>query len=126
MSDRPKGIQIVYDGQCPFCTSYVRLVRLRKAVGQVDLINARDPHPLVDEIVAAGLDLNEGMAAKYEGRLYHGHECVHLLSTLSEPEGMSSGLLKRLFASKGRTRLLYPYMRGGRDIVLRILGRTQI
>jgi hypothetical protein len=126
MNDRPKGIQIVYDGECPFCTSYVRLLRLREAVGHVELINARDPHPVVDEIVAAGLDLNEGMVAKYEGRLYHGHECVHLLSTLSEPDGVPSDILSRLFASKRRTRLLYPFMRGGRDIVLRILGRAQI
>ena len=126
MSDRRKGIQIAYDGECPFCTAYVRLLRLREAVGRVELINARDAHPFVEEIVAAGLDPNEGMVAKYEGRLYHGHECVHLLSTLSQSDRMSGGILSGLFGSQRRARLLYPYMRAGRNAVLRILGRARI
>ena len=33
---------IVYDGDCPFCSRYVKLVRLREALGSVDLVNARD------------------------------------------------------------------------------------
>jgi hypothetical protein len=124
MSNHRKGIQIAYDGECPFCTGYVRLLRLRQAVGHVELINARDAHPFVEEIVAAGLDLNEGMVAKYDGRLYHGHECVHLLSTLSEPDRMSSGILGGIFGSQRRARLFYPYMRAGRNLALRILGRA--
>jgi len=45
---------IVYDGDCPFCSRYVRLVRLRDAIGPVALVNARDGGELVDEIRAAG------------------------------------------------------------------------
>ena len=43
---------IVYDGDCPFCSRYVALVRLREAVGQVVLANARDGGPVVDGAAA--------------------------------------------------------------------------
>ena len=46
-------VLIVYDGQCPFCSRYVELVRLRQSLGQVRLINAREGGPLVDELQRA-------------------------------------------------------------------------
>jgi predicted DCC family thiol-disulfide oxidoreductase YuxK len=68
---------LVYDGECPFCSTYVRLLRFRQSVGTVHLIDARDGGPLVDELAAAGFDLDEGMALKMGGRVYHGSDCVH-------------------------------------------------
>jgi hypothetical protein len=47
---------IVYDGECPFCRNYVRLMELRKVVGNVDLVNARTPHPAVSKLVELGYD----------------------------------------------------------------------
>ena len=52
-------MDIVYDGECPFCRNYVRFMELRKAVGNVDLVNARTPHPAVWKLVELGYDLNE-------------------------------------------------------------------
>lgn len=120
------GIQIIYDGECPFCSSYIGLVRLRDAVGHVELIDARQPHPLVAEVRARGLDLDEGMVAVYNGAFHHGHACVHLLATLTEDTGLANGVFRRLFASKTRTKGLYPLMRGARNLALRLLGRSKI
>ena len=39
---------LVYDGDCPFCSAYVRFVRLRDAVGTVHLVDAREGGPVVD------------------------------------------------------------------------------
>ena len=33
---------IAYDGECPFCSAYLQMVRLRDAVGPVALINVRE------------------------------------------------------------------------------------
>ena len=54
------GAWIVYDGQCPFCSRYVALLRLRDSLGEVRLINARDGGPVVEELQRAGVDLDEG------------------------------------------------------------------
>ena len=43
----PKVTWIVYDGECPFCTQYVKLMRLRETVGIVKPLNAREDHPVV-------------------------------------------------------------------------------
>ena len=36
------GTFIVYDGDCPFCRSYVSLMKLREAVGKVTLVEPAD------------------------------------------------------------------------------------
>jgi predicted DCC family thiol-disulfide oxidoreductase YuxK len=78
---------IIYDGQCPFCSRYVEIVRLRDSLGRVELVDAREGGPIVDEAISAGLDLDDGMVLKIGDRFYHGDECVHMLALLSTPSG---------------------------------------
>ena len=68
-------IQIVYDGECPFCSAYVRMFRLRE-LSEVELINAREDHPLVDQIKRQGFDLYEGMVMKIGGEYHFGDDMV--------------------------------------------------
>jgi predicted DCC family thiol-disulfide oxidoreductase YuxK len=117
---------IVYDGQCPFCSKYVELVRLRESLGKVKLINAREGGAVVDEIRAAGLDLDDGMVLKLDGRLYHGAECIHMLALLSTRSGWFNRVTAAVFRSHTTSRLLYPALRAGRNAVLRLLGRSKI
>ncbi len=84
----PESLQIVYDGECPFCSEYLKVLRLRDAAKTVELISARDPHPLVDEVLKLGFDLDEGMVAKVGEVYYHGADCVHILSLMSTPSGV--------------------------------------
>ena len=77
----------MYDGDCPFCSRYVQMVRLREAVGPVRLVNAREGGPLVEEARRAGFDLDAGMVLKMGGRLYFGDACVQRLALLSTPVG---------------------------------------
>ena len=76
-------IYIIYDGDCPFCSAYVRMVRLRDAAGQVELLNARQDHPVVREVLEAGLDLDEGMALKMGDQVYHGDEVINQIGRAS-------------------------------------------
>jgi predicted DCC family thiol-disulfide oxidoreductase YuxK len=120
------GALIVYDGQCPFCSRYVRLVRLRRSLGEVQLVDARQGGPAVAELRAAGLDLDEGMALKLGGRWYHGEECVHMLALLSTPSTLFNKLNGTVFRSRTAARLLYPFLRSGRNLALKLLGRDKI
>lgn len=124
--DGHKGATIVYDGGCPFCTAYVRLVRLREAVGPVSLVDARGGGPLVDEIAAAKLDLDDGMVLKLDGVLYHGDECLNRLALLSTSSGAFNRLNARLFSNPAAARIAYPMLRAGRNLALRLLGRQKL
>jgi predicted DCC family thiol-disulfide oxidoreductase YuxK len=117
---------LVYDGECPFCSRYVRYVRLRTAVGKLHLVNAREGGPLVDEMVQAGLDLDEGMVLKMGGRYYHGADCIHALALLSSGSDAFNRINAAIFRSSALARALYPILRAGRNAVLRGLGRTKI
>lgn len=119
-------VQIIYDGDCPFCASYVALTRLRAAAGKVELIDARSGHPAVAEATAAGLDLDEGMAMRSGGRWLHGDEVVHALALMTTGSGPFNAAMAALFRSPRRAKLLYPWLRAGRNAALALLGRSKI
>jgi predicted DCC family thiol-disulfide oxidoreductase YuxK len=120
------GLQIIYDGDCPFCSAYIRLVRLREAVGGVELVDARAHPDLVRDFQARGVDLNETMVVRYAGQLYAGADAIHLLSVLSSRSGRANRFLARIFCSARRARHLYPWLRAGRNLTLRLLGREKL
>jgi len=117
---------IVYDGQCPFCARFVQLLRLRDALGPVELVDARKGGAIVEEVEAEGLDLDEGMVLKMDGRLYHGAECMHRLALLSTPSSLFNQINGAIFRSRALSRVLYPPLRSGRNLTLRLLGREKI
>jgi predicted DCC family thiol-disulfide oxidoreductase YuxK len=117
---------VVYDGDCPFCTQFVKLMRLRAAIGPVKPLNAREPHPVVEFVRSKGVDLNQEMALVMHGEVYAGAECVHRLSLMSTGSGLFNGLMSKVFASPRLTRALYPVMRTGRNITLALMGRRAI
>jgi predicted DCC family thiol-disulfide oxidoreductase YuxK len=121
------GPVIVYDGECPLCSAYVRMLRLRRAAGPVTLVDARDAgHPLVSRVRAEGLDLDRGMVVALGGRLHHGDAALTALALLTTPVGLFNRLTAWVFRSPTRARVLYPPMVAGRNLVLRLLGRRKI
>jgi predicted DCC family thiol-disulfide oxidoreductase YuxK len=117
---------IIYDGDCPFCSRYVDLLRLRDTVGPVRLVDARSGATDTIELQRAGCDLNVGMVAKYENRIYHGADCVNFLALLSSESGTFNKINRVIFGSPLLAHTLYPILRLGRVLTLRLLGRTQI
>ncbi|MFM2355020.1 MAG: hypothetical protein RLZZ528_756 [Pseudomonadota bacterium] len=120
------GIDIVYDGECPFCSAYVRMTRLRDGLGQVRLIDARGDDPLAVALRASGIDLDRGMVVRLDGQVHHGDAAMVLLSALSTGSGAFNALMRQLFRSPARARLLYPVLVTGRNLTLRLLGRRKI
>jgi len=116
---------LVYDGECPFCQRYVRLLRLRETI-DLQLLDARGGGPVVDAIVAAGYDLDEGMVLVMGGRFYHGDDCIHTLALLSSPSTLFNRLNKRIFGSPRAAKILYPGLRLCRNLVLKMLGRRPL
>ncbi|MET0532836.1 MAG: DUF393 domain-containing protein [Steroidobacter sp.] len=128
MSEKPKVAAnwLLYDGECPFCSRYVRHVRLRDAIGQITLANAREHTALVDEVRRLGFDVDTGMVLKLDGNYYHGADCIHALALLTTPSGWFNRVNSLVFRSATASRILYPVLRSGRNLTLRLLGRTKL
>ncbi len=125
MSDQ--ALTIIYDGQCPFCASYVAMVQLKKTVGQVVLVDARSDDPRVTASVEAGHDLDRGMVVLWHDETFFGDRAVHLLATLTAADGgIGSRLQRAVFRSPRRAARIYPVLAWGRRAFLRLIGRRPI
>lgn len=117
---------VIYDGQCPFCQSFVKLMALRDAVGRVDLVDARGEDPRIARLRNLGYDLDGGMAVLFGDAVYYGADAVALIAALTGARGPAGRLLARLLRDPRRAGRLYPWMKAGRRLVLRALGRPSI
>lgn len=129
MTDRaptPGSNWLLYDGDCPFCSSYVHYVRLRETAGPITLADARKYPVLVAEAKTLGFDIDVGMVLKLDGQYYFGGDCIHALSLLTTPSGTFNRVNRALFKSKAVARVAYPLLRAGRNFALFLLGRRRI
>jgi len=120
------GDYLLYDNECPFCSSYVKLVRLKKAGVKLTLLEGRSQPDLVRQHEAEGRNINEGMILRFKGETYFGGDVMNVLALMSTPSGPFNILNKAIFSSKTASRLLYPALRAGRNATIRLLGRDPI
>ena len=52
---------LLYDGECPACSSYVAFSRLRRLRPSLKVLDARGEPALVEELRGRGYEINEGM-----------------------------------------------------------------
>jgi predicted DCC family thiol-disulfide oxidoreductase YuxK len=113
---------IVYDGECPFCSRYVALQRVRESVGKVSMVDARDHLSDASAAKLAGIDIDQGMLAIWRGQIHAGAAAVRLLAQLSRRRSIWA----TIFESKPRADRLYPVLRMGRSMALKALGRRRL
>lgn len=121
-----REILLVYDGECPLCNAYCKATRIRESVGRLTLVDARLPSDIKDELTRKGLDIDQGMAIKIGDELYYGSDAICALSLLSSRSGIFNRFNYWLFRSNTRAGVLYPVLREGRNLLLKVLRRTKI
>ena len=119
-------VWLVYDGECPICRPTANALKIRAAVGELILVNARHPHPIMLELKQAGLNIDEGMVVKINNTLYHGAEAQHVLAMIGTNQDWFNRINVVLFRSKFIAKLIYPMMRSTRQLVLKIKGISKI
>jgi predicted DCC family thiol-disulfide oxidoreductase YuxK len=117
---------LLYDGECPLCSRYVRMARLRDALPGFELIDARKRPDLVAEHRSAGREINYGMILSIDGQNHHGAVALNHIALLSTPSRLANRINVRLFRSPLMSRALYPFMVAGRNGLVRLLGRARI
>lgn len=117
---------IVYDGACPFCRRYIRLLRLKRAVGPVELIDARGAPEAVGVLREAGYDPDESMVFLERGRIYSGEEAMHRLALLTTPADAFNRITAWVFARPVLGRAVYPLFKLARRAALALLRRPPV
>jgi predicted DCC family thiol-disulfide oxidoreductase YuxK len=121
-----REILLVYDKECPACHFYCQLVRIRESVGELKLIDAREPGEVMHEITASGLDIDQGMVLKMGDALYYGSDAIHMLSLIGSQSGVFNRFNYWAFRSRTVANILYPLLRFFRNLLLKFLGKTKI
>jgi len=121
-----KNLLIIYDGECPFCSAYAKMLRLQQRFGKVRMISARSNEPELQEVVNLGIKVDNGIIIKWEGRFLQGAEAMQFLAMASSPSTVLSRLNQWIFSHPLIARGLYPLLYAGRNISLWLMGRGRI
>jgi predicted DCC family thiol-disulfide oxidoreductase YuxK len=127
-SSTPPGASfLLYDGECPACSAYVAMSRLRQLYPDIRVLDARAEPALVGALRSRGYEINEGMVLQLDGVVHFGAEATHMIGVLGR---VSPGWWRRAALSAIGTapwsRRLYPLLNRARGALLRALGRGPI
>jgi hypothetical protein len=111
---------IVYDGECPVCSRLFTWYQRTQQRKPVALMDARKFPALYEELLADGIDLDQDFALFWSGGWYRGGLALGILFS----EGNPNMLLRNTFRMACIT--VYPALRVGRRLLLRVLGRSLI
>lgn len=113
---------IIYDGACPFCSSYISHLRLLSTVNQITYLNARDVDERLTTYIQAGYDFNQGMLVVIDQQVYAGADAIHVLALQSSRSDFFNRINYGIFKHAVLAKLLYPCLKLGRRCALLLLG----
>lgn len=119
-------IVLVYDGECPICSAYCKVLAIRQLESRFEIVNARQYHPILEIINEKGLDMEEGFVLKIENEYFHGADAIHRLALISTGIGLFNRFNYLIFKSAYFSKILYPFLRTGRNVILFLLGRRKM
>jgi hypothetical protein len=108
------------------CSAYCRALAIRQLDSRFEIVNARQHHPILEVINEMGLNMDEGFVLKIGNDYFHGADAIHRLALISTGVGLFNRLNYHIFRSAYLSGTLYPLLRTGRNIVLRLLGRKKL
>jgi len=120
------GDYLLYDGECPACSSFVAFSRLRQLHPSLRVLDARENPELVEDLRRRGYEINEGMVMQLDGRIFFGAEATRQIARHARGGGTLRTALLKVIGDAPWSRALYPLLNAGRRLLLRTLGRGLI
>jgi predicted DCC family thiol-disulfide oxidoreductase YuxK len=117
---------LLYDGECPACSSYVAFSRLRRLHPSLKVLDARENAGMVEDLRRRGYEINEGMVMQLDGRIFFGAEATRQIARHAQEGGVLRGAVLNAIGDAPWSRALYPVLNACRRLLLRALGRTLI
>ena len=118
---------LLYDGDCPVCSAYVAMSRLRQLYPNLLVISARTERALVARLRQRGYEINEGMVLCLNGKIYFAADALNMIAELGR---VSPSLWRRgalaVIGTAPWAQALYPWLNRGRWLLLWMLGRRSI
>lgn len=119
-------LYLIYDNECPLCRSSAYGLTIKKAVGNLVLINARQSHPLIQLAFDKGLNPDRGIIVFYNNRYYYAEDALHFLALLNSPSGALNKITAYLMRVRWIVILGYPVLKLMRRMLLTIKGVNAI
>ncbi|NOX51712.1 MAG: DUF393 domain-containing protein [Gammaproteobacteria bacterium] len=117
---------LIYDGDCPFCQHYVhQLISFRSTHGSLELVNAREPHPIVLKYKQR-YDFDYGFLFVYHGTAYYADEAIYMLNSLSDPQNVAQRISGYVFRNRTAAKIGYPVLAFLRRLYFRLAGKPFI
>ena len=115
-----KNIIFFYDGECPFCNHFAELLELKSNLKNISFIDARTNK----EKLPTNYDIDiKGALLISDNELYSGSEAISfIISKVKDPSDSLLALLKIIFVSPKRSRLLFPILIFTRRLLLTLKG----
>ena len=115
---------LVYDGECPLCKFSALTIRIREAVGKLEIIDARmNSHPeIMNEIKIRGINLDNSMVFIFNNIYYQGAQALELMANLSTKSGFYNRFFASIFKYPKIANFMYPILRFFRNVLLLTIG----
>tara|TARA_Y100001968_G_scaffold290078_1_gene293621 strand:+ start:315 stop:734 length:420 start_codon:yes stop_codon:yes gene_type:complete len=115
----------IYDGECPFCNHFAQLIELKGSLPKLKILNGRENLDKLTQLYSQGYDLNKGAILITNGKIRHGSDAINwICSELKEPNDSLLELLRIIFSSNMRSKILFPFLLWGRRFALTVKGKV--
>ena len=121
-------VWFIYDGECPICCVAANGLAIKETIGKLNLLNARENnnHPLMLEINSRGLNLDKGMVIKVNDNYFHGADALQVMGLIGTNQGWFNRMNYLFLRSKFSSRLFYPFLKGTRNLLIKLKGVGKI
>ena len=116
-------LTLVYDGGCPFCSSFAQRAELQGGLPDLKIRDGRADHALRAELAGRGYRLANGAMLLEGDRIWHGSAAIAELNRRMNPSDALLQVLQQVFRNEGCAHQLYPALLLARRLALAVQGR---